>query len=183
MYFFLQQEVVEHVKARLQKEGREARNLVAYSVPLEGFTSSSSSSSSVDQVLAGADKQTKCRATLEGNNSTLSGSCGTSNTTVLSGFSLNHNSEGSVSGNPRFLPHTIPECPSEDAPNTSCVPCLYVECSESIPRNSMAPLASPSSVASHTPLLSPTPSIMSSESIPRSHRLKVHGKLDLQCIL
>lgn len=29
-----QDEVVERVKARLQEEGREARNLVAYSLPL-----------------------------------------------------------------------------------------------------------------------------------------------------
>lgn len=32
--FNFQDEVVERVKARLQEEGREARNLVAYSLPL-----------------------------------------------------------------------------------------------------------------------------------------------------
>lgn len=30
-----QEEVVERVKARLQEEGREARNLVAYSLPIQ----------------------------------------------------------------------------------------------------------------------------------------------------
>lgn len=33
--FVFQDEVVERVKARLQEEGREARNLVAYSLPLQ----------------------------------------------------------------------------------------------------------------------------------------------------
>ena len=32
---YFQHEVVERVKARLQEEGREARNLVAYSLPLQ----------------------------------------------------------------------------------------------------------------------------------------------------
>ena len=40
---------MQDVRARLLEEGREARNLIAYSLPLQD--SSSSSSSSVDQLL------------------------------------------------------------------------------------------------------------------------------------
>ena len=42
--------MVENVRARLQEEGREARNLVAYSLPLQS-SSASSSSSSVDELI------------------------------------------------------------------------------------------------------------------------------------
>ena len=41
-----QEEVVERVKARLQEEGREARNLVAYSLPLQDQTKTKYISSS-----------------------------------------------------------------------------------------------------------------------------------------
>ncbi|KAF2363420.1 S phase cyclin A-associated protein in the endoplasmic reticulum N-terminal [Trinorchestia longiramus] len=167
-----QQEVVEHVKARLQEEGREARNLVAYSLPLQGFASSSSSSSSVDQILTSETKKQDMEAPqstkpiVDANapekqdfmNPELEITCAFSTETALSSC--------------RVLPHSIPECPSEDPSYGVYDPDLTLNCAGI--NITTHPSPSPSSQASRTPLLSPTPSIISSESLPLNHRLKVH---------